>query len=167
MYKTIPLGFVFLVFGIVSTGSQGTALAAEPRSEALTRWEYRVVTKEQLLELGKKDLAAGLNKLGDEGWELVAIEPAFIFKRPNQSQRIEEVKRRLVVAESILEAWKDRVSWSERMVKKGFMTEKQLLYEQARLQAAELTLEKARQDLKAFPTEQQKPMPEKERQPEK
>ena len=96
-----------------------------------------------------------------------AIEPAFIFKRPNQSQRIEEVKRRLVVAESVLEAWKDRVSWSERMVKKGFMTEKQLLYEQARLQAAELTLEQARQDLKAFPTEQQKPMPEKERQPEK
>jgi hypothetical protein len=166
MHKTIPLGFVFLVFGIVSAGSQGAALAAEPKTEALARWEYRVVTKEQLLELGNKDLAAGLNKLGNDGWELVAVDPAFIFKRPNQSQKSEEVKGRIVVAEAEVAAWTERVGWSERMVKKGFMTERQLQSEQARLETAQLRLDKARMDLRALPTEP-KPMPEKERLQEK
>jgi hypothetical protein len=56
------------------------------------RWEYRVLSAPQVRELGKKDLEAGLNKLGDEGWELVAIDPAtkaikvtsaeYYFKRP-------------------------------------------------------------------------------------
>jgi hypothetical protein len=160
MHKTISLGFVFLVLGIASDGLQVGAQAVEPKTEAITRWEYRVMTKDQLLDLGKKDLAAGLNKLGDEGWELVSVEPAFIFKRPNQSQQMEAAKRQVVMAESEVETWKDRVAWSERMVKKGFMTESQLQNEQARLQAAELTLEKARKNLKAFPPES-KPMPEK------
>src|SRR5262249_25272463 len=39
-----------------------------------SKWEYRVLTKEQLAELGKKNLAAGLNKIGEEGWELVTVQ---------------------------------------------------------------------------------------------
>jgi hypothetical protein len=59
------------------------------------RWEYRLATRQQLLELGKNDVAAGLNKVGAEGWELVAVRPGagrpegrgdaateYYFKRP-------------------------------------------------------------------------------------
>jgi hypothetical protein len=52
-----------------------TAAAASPR------WEYRVLTGQQVLELGKKDVTAGLNRLGAEGWELAAVRAAAPFGR--------------------------------------------------------------------------------------
>jgi hypothetical protein len=46
------------------------------------RWEYKVVSELDILNLGKNDLAAGLNKLGEESWELIGFEKTrFIFKR--------------------------------------------------------------------------------------
>ena len=48
------------------------------------RWEYKVVPEADILKLGKEgqDLVAGLNKLGEENWELVGIEKTrFFFKR--------------------------------------------------------------------------------------
>jgi hypothetical protein len=48
---------------------------------ATARWEYRVVAKDQLLQLGNKDLAAGLNQLGAQGWELAGVDNAYIFRR--------------------------------------------------------------------------------------
>jgi hypothetical protein len=66
------------------------AAAGGPR-----RWDYRLATRQQLLELGKNDVAAGLNQVGAEGWELVAVRPGagrpegrgdvsteYYFKRP-------------------------------------------------------------------------------------
>lgn len=49
-------------------------------------WEYKALVKSQITELGKTDLGAGLNALGDEGWELVAVDAGkgqatYIFKR--------------------------------------------------------------------------------------
>jgi hypothetical protein len=44
-------------------------------------WEYQVLPKERVLELGKKDLAAGLNALGAKGWELAAVDNGYIFRR--------------------------------------------------------------------------------------
>jgi hypothetical protein len=38
------------------------------------RWEYKVMTPADVRSLGKKDLDAGLNRLGDEGWELVGMD---------------------------------------------------------------------------------------------
>jgi type II secretory pathway component GspD/PulD (secretin) len=50
-----------------------------------------------VFELGKKDFAAGLNKAGEEGWELVAVLPAhqggqpeYYFKRPKGQASREE-----------------------------------------------------------------------------
>jgi Bacterial type II/III secretion system short domain len=40
------------------------------------KWEYKVLTKGEIAELANKDFAAGLNKLGDEGWELIAVPAA-------------------------------------------------------------------------------------------
>jgi hypothetical protein len=46
------------------------------------RWEYKVLSEGDVQKLGKEDLATGLNKLGEDGWELVGFEKTrFIFKR--------------------------------------------------------------------------------------
>jgi hypothetical protein len=56
---------------------------------ARPRWEYKVVSEADILKLGKDDLAAGLNKLGEDGWELVAFEKTrFILKRQNSSAKM-------------------------------------------------------------------------------
>jgi hypothetical protein len=160
MRQSIPTGLLFLALGLLS--GPPAAPAAEPRPEAAPRWEYRVLTKEQLLELGKKDLTAGLNALGDDGWELVAAEPSFIFKRAKgpSPRHVEEVRRQAQLARSDLEMWKDRVAWAERMVKKGYLTERQLQADQARLKDTEAALEALEKELKALPPEP-KPAPEK------
>src|SRR5262249_32983480 len=39
-------------------------------------WEYKTLRRDALVEVGGgKDVNAGLNKLGEEAWELVAIAP--------------------------------------------------------------------------------------------
>jgi hypothetical protein len=54
---------------------------------ARPKWEYKVMMELDLLKLGKDNLAAGLNSLGEEGWELITglVERdnarQFIFKR--------------------------------------------------------------------------------------
>jgi hypothetical protein len=125
----------------------------------VTTWEYRVVTKDQLLELGKKDLAAGLNKLGEQGWELVVVDSAYVFKRiKDQARRYAaEVRRRIAVIESEIEAWRERVAWAERMERKGYMTERQVGAERMQLREAEIALAAARDELKALPASQQGP----------
>src|SRR5262249_30078750 len=56
---------------------------------ARPRWGYKVVSEADILKLGKDDLAAGLNKLGEDGWELVAFEKTrFILKRQNSSAKM-------------------------------------------------------------------------------
>ena len=50
--------------------------APEKAVSAGPKWEYKVLTKDEIAELANKDLAAGLNKLGEEGSELVAIQAA-------------------------------------------------------------------------------------------
>jgi hypothetical protein len=74
------------------------------------KWEYKVLTKDEIAGLSNKDFAAGLNKLGEEGWELVAVEPAqagargagaggrgareadYYFKRPKAVRILQEEK---------------------------------------------------------------------------
>ena len=74
------------------------------------KWEYKVLTKDEIAGLSDKDFAAGLNKLGEEGWELVAVEPAqagargagaggrgareaeYYFKRPKAVRILQEEK---------------------------------------------------------------------------
>jgi hypothetical protein len=169
MRKTILMAFVLLAFGVVGAG-RTTARSAEPPSPAAPRWEYRALTKAKLLDLGKNDLEAGLNQLGDEGWELVAVDASFTytFKRPKgQAQKqLEDVKAQISLIEADVESLKDRVAWAERMARKGFMTDQQVQAERARLKRAEAALDRARRELKALPSDPRGPA-EKERQPEK
>jgi hypothetical protein len=148
------LGLPLLVLGLAA-GFPTAVRAADPKPEPGVKWEYRIVSKEQLLDLGKKDLTAGLNALGDEGWELVAAGPEYIFKRAkfSSAKRIAELKQQISRAQSDLDMVKDRVQWAERMVKKGYMTDRQLTAEQAQQQAAELALQLLQQELKSLPPE--------------
>ena len=54
--------------------------AAKPGAQ----WEYKVATFADVSKLGKGDFAIGLNRLGDDRWELVSIENGSrcLFKRP-------------------------------------------------------------------------------------
>jgi hypothetical protein len=64
-------------------------ILAHRLTEALTytepspkRWEYKVLAEAYVEKLGEGELAAGLDQLGEEGWELVGGEKGrLIFKR--------------------------------------------------------------------------------------
>jgi hypothetical protein len=163
--KVIPSACLLLVVG--AAGTAPVTAFAQGRLEAVARWEYRVLTKEDILVLGKKDLAAGLNQLGEDGWELVAAEP-YIFKRPKDQLRKQaaEIKRRIAIIEADVEQLSDRAAWAERMGKKGYLSEQRVEAEKRQLKLAETALENARNDLKAIPAELKEP-PEPERKPAK
>lgn len=65
-------------------------------------WEYRVLSRGSLTELGKESLEAGLNQVGAEGWELVGIDAgpvakssaahSYIFRRPGMFKQRGEAK---------------------------------------------------------------------------
>ncbi len=155
--KSIPLAAVLAV--AVGVLSFSAASAAEPKSAVVFRWEYRVLTEEQVTALGKKDLTAGLNKLGDEGWELVTAGARYIFKRPKDlaQKQAAEIQRQVAAAEADVEAWKDRVSWSERMLRKGYLTEKHVEAERTQLKRAEAALDVARRALQNLPAAPNEP----------
>lgn len=51
-------------------------------AERSAQWEYKILTEEDVRKLGKTDLTAGLNKLGEESWEMVSSDKGrFFFKR--------------------------------------------------------------------------------------
>jgi hypothetical protein len=151
--KTNSMAYLVIAIGFASGTLRSSEAPSEGRAEAVPKWEYRILTKEQILELGKRDLAAGLNKLGDQGWELAAVEMAFIFKRPKspllpqggdaiqRGERLGDIKRRIALSEADLEMWKDRVAWSERMLKKGFLSEAQVNGERLELKKLQISLD--------------------------
>src|SRR5262249_34965896 len=90
-----------MLFAAVQVKRQPGDSSTKSAIAAPARWEYQVMTKEQVIGVGKKDLAAGLNKLGEDGWELVAVEPSqttdrdrkdteYYFKRLKTHQRAQE-----------------------------------------------------------------------------
>jgi hypothetical protein len=158
--KAIPLACMFLA---ISGPLQVAAMGGDGGPSLVSQWEYRVLKKEHIIDLGKKDLAAGLNKLGGEGWELVAVDGDYVFKRPKDLSRlqIEDIKGLIVLLENDVERVKERVAWSERMLKKGFLSKQQVEGEQAELKRAQFSLDRARRQLKALPSEPEKPAEEK------
>ncbi len=137
----MPMLLALLVPGIGQAPAQENA--------ATLRWEYRVLSKQHVLDLGKQDLAAGLNALGDAGWELAAVDAAYIFKRPRDAGRLREAarQRRMALIAADVDQWRERVAWAERMARKGFLSAQRVEADRARLQAAEAALDRARQEL--------------------
>jgi internalin A len=73
-----PFLRLYLAGNPVAATAQKAAIEAGPK----TQWEYKVLAKDQVNELGKGILAAGLNQLGQKGWELSAVDNgSYILKR--------------------------------------------------------------------------------------
>jgi hypothetical protein len=66
-----------LLLGVALGGFtwHGSEVAGVPALEARPfKWEYRAISEADLLALtDEKTVEAGLNKLGEDGWELVAV----------------------------------------------------------------------------------------------
>jgi RNA polymerase sigma factor (sigma-70 family) len=85
---TVLLALLFLTLGTATVLPRTSAeeqpkVSAEGNKNVRTRWEYKVLemedirglTASKVMRTEKKGLADGLTALGDEGWELAAIEP--------------------------------------------------------------------------------------------
>jgi hypothetical protein len=147
--KALSTELALLAIAIVGSTLPAPLVSAQGKAGA-SKWEYRILTKGEVLELGNKDLTAGLNKLGDEGWELAAVDSAYLFKRPKgpSRQQVEAaLKERVALAEAEVEQLKERVAWVTRMARKGFVAEQQLEADKAALQVAEVILDRARREL--------------------
>lgn len=79
---------------VIVAASWHLAPSAEPKA-GQARWEYRVLKYEQLKKLAgeDKDLVAGLNKLGQEGWELAAAEGLSVEAQLQQTTDPNEAAR--------------------------------------------------------------------------
>jgi hypothetical protein len=152
MSKAIAKGLALFAIAVVGSGLPVHDVDAAGAPGVPRRWEYRVLTRQEVVDLGKKDLAAGLNKLGGEGWELVAIDAQYIFKRPNflNSNDVETLKQQLTLAETDIEMRKERLAWSERMARKGFMSENNVQAQKMRLREAEIARDWAKRELDAL-----------------
>lgn len=62
------VGWILLIGGLLAFASGVSTTAQEKRPAPPGKWEYKVLTQSEL------DKAKGLSQLGDEGWELVAVE---------------------------------------------------------------------------------------------
>jgi RNA polymerase sigma factor (sigma-70 family) len=69
-------------------GAVGAPAAVGAGAEGGVRWEYKALSRQDVEESAPKDvkdrMLAGLNALGDQGWELTAIDP--FFNGPGQPQ---------------------------------------------------------------------------------
>jgi multidrug efflux pump subunit AcrA (membrane-fusion protein) len=72
------------------------------------------------------------------------------YVRGEYHQAEQDLQGRLSLAESDLEMWRDRVAWTERMVKKGFLSPGQSRAEEAHLESARLDLDKLREELRVL-----------------
>jgi len=66
-----------------------------------------------------------------------------------QSQ-LKDLQGRVTLAEADLAMWRERMAWSERMAKKGFLTNQQAQADRARFNSAEIALQKVQEEFKKF-----------------
>ena len=159
MGKAILAVFLGLTACVVPGRTERPAPPGQTVRQGSLQWEYRVLAKDQILELGKKQLTEGLNRVGDDGWELVAVEPSqpptYYFKRPRYSvaDRIEEMKALVARLELDVASARERADWAERMARKGYAYEANVTVTNQQLKVAELALDRVKKQLSALTTE--------------
>ncbi len=70
------------------------------------------------------------------------------YLKGDYEQARQDVLGRLRLAESDREMWQDRVAWSGRMLKKGYLTSNQLQAEASQSDSSEIALDKVREELR-------------------
>ena len=78
-----PMLYLVMAIGLASSILPESLASDERLPDVVPKWEYQILTKEQIIELGKKDLTAGLNRLGEQGWELAAVEGPTSLNEPS------------------------------------------------------------------------------------
>jgi len=126
-------------------------------SEVQAEEEYRIVVNQNLsdIETAKVNIilaALDLEKytgLPRDSVEKMTVEELIrldlhsrVPERGEYRQLLDEVNGRLKLAESDVEMWTERAAWSERMVKKGYITPTQSQSERSRLDSARETMKK-------------------------
>lgn len=76
----------------------------------------------------------------------VAGGPGILTERGEYKQKLDDVSGRLKLAESDLEAYRDRFAWAERSVKLGYLTASQAKVEQSKYASAMDNLEKLQKE---------------------
>jgi hypothetical protein len=81
LMAVVPLACVLGIVATPKTAGQTTGHApSDKKQEVKIKWQYKTTTApeiEKLAPKGSKDrLTDGLNMLGDQGWELVAVVPS-------------------------------------------------------------------------------------------
>jgi len=87
-----PLALLGVMLVVITVFSLGKAGSATPTAAVRPAWEHLVLEREGNIVSTDRELAGKINKLGDEGWEMVAVSPVqqdgttkrmqFYFKRP-------------------------------------------------------------------------------------
>lgn len=74
----------------------------------------------------------------------------------HQKERAAEVRDRMKLVEADIALWQDRAAWSDRMVKKGYLTSNQAKSDRIRLERAENALHDLQAELKLLTAEPKK-----------
>jgi multidrug efflux pump subunit AcrA (membrane-fusion protein) len=84
----------------------------------------------------------------------IAVDLAAIdlekYLKGDYLQSVKDIQGRLLISESDLEMYKDRAAWSQRMVKKGFLTSSQSQADQSRLQSGQIARDKVVEELRVL-----------------
>lgn len=100
---------------------------------------YKIVASQNQSDLQTAQVAIKLTKL-----DLAK------YQRGDYPQSLKDIQGRIETAESDLEMWRDRAAWSERMVKKGYLSASQSVAERSRLRSAEIALSKVGEELRVL-----------------
>lgn len=112
----------------------------QARSAAIQAEEnHKIVISQNLSEIETAKVNIELAKLNLEKF----IEGDYL-------QQQKDIRGRIITTESDVEMWRDRVAWSERMVKKGYLSASQALSDRLKMEAADINLKRAQEELRVL-----------------
>ena len=114
------------------------------RDKAKNEWNAAVQNLEITISQNSKEIASA--KVAQE---LAALD-LNKYKEGDLPQSMNEIKGRVLVAESDLEMWKDREIWNDRMVSKNYRTGNQAMSDRFKQQSAQLSLKKIKEELQVL-----------------
>jgi multidrug resistance efflux pump len=100
---------------------------------------YKVVSSQVAANIENAEVAARLANLD-----------LHKYVHGDASQTREDIASRLFQSEADVKMWDERIAWSERMARKGFVIPNQILSERSQRQSAQVTLDSVREEKRVF-----------------